>query len=428
MAINPASGGFFDEEEECTVKRLSAFMAILVFCGIVALTATMHTTPADTCANVHIMDVHGGAVTSTVVQSQNSTTVAAAPPPSSTTPWEGYDHNVGLAYVKLCRKKGKGCKGSLETTLQDLPTGNHLRAKLKRKGNQWPDVTVEGYCSTDKVFDEGDIFLGREKKKLSKEKYRDKTKESVYIENVNLKKCVTQLGATYYLYAVVRYAGGINVSTESDSDEHVRITVVPEEKPPTVVSQPVQTAPPAVQEEEVLPTPATEQSASVTAPESEEESPTPQAAFVESTWTSTPIADLYYTDPVQWNMHSNGVLHAQDGAIGDISFTRTEEVFEVMLSVTVHPLSILHTRGTDFPIPEDEVPVAVCIGIDGYMTAPATIGDVVQSPYCDLLPKDPGNSAVSALIQVSGAPLAQLREEFHATQGGLAVAILTRRR
>ena len=138
--------------------------------------------------------------------------------------WEGYKRPIGLKYVELCEDESDGCESSLAVALDELPRWD-IRAKLKRKGGQWKDVDVDYYCSNDRDFgDSDDVYLGRKSKELTKEEYDGKSEKSVYLKNVDLTQCITEIDK-YYLFVVVNYSGGKNPSTENDGEEHVRIEV-----------------------------------------------------------------------------------------------------------------------------------------------------------------------------------------------------------
>ena len=88
--------------------------------------------------------------------------------------WSGYDHDVGLDYLKIGKKSSSRWKGSKVWSMDQIPNKKDCRVKLKRKGGKWKNVCAEVWFSHNKYFTDDDKYLGKECKKLSKKKYRKK--------------------------------------------------------------------------------------------------------------------------------------------------------------------------------------------------------------------------------------------------------------
>jgi len=89
-------------------------------------------------------------------------------------PWAGYDHDVGLKYLRIGNKSSDRWKGSKVWSINQIPAKQDFRVKLKRKGGRWKDVCAEVWFSHNKYFTSDDKYLGKECKRLSKKKYRKK--------------------------------------------------------------------------------------------------------------------------------------------------------------------------------------------------------------------------------------------------------------
>jgi len=138
--------------------------------------------------------------------------------------WSGYDHDVGLKYVKIGKKSSGKWKGSKVWAINQIPNKRDFRVKLKRKGGKWKNVCAEIWFSHNKYFTADDKYLGKKCKKLSKKKYRKKKKKSIYIENINIPQM--KAGKNYYFFTRVTYSGGVNPSSRSDRDEYVKVEIV----------------------------------------------------------------------------------------------------------------------------------------------------------------------------------------------------------
>ncbi len=139
-------------------------------------------------------------------------------------PWAGYDHDVGLSYLKIGKKSSNHWTGSKVWSINQIPDKRDFRVKLKRKGGKWKDVCAEVWFSHNKYFTDDDKYLGKECKKLSKKKYRKKKKKSVYVKNISIPKM--EAGKNYYFFTRVTYHGGVNPSSRSDRDEYVKVEII----------------------------------------------------------------------------------------------------------------------------------------------------------------------------------------------------------
>lgn len=139
-------------------------------------------------------------------------------------PHAGYKHDVGLDAVKVREHGRSKWRDEIEVDSHDIPDMD-FRARLKRKGDVWEDVCVDFYLSDDKDYDlDEDQFLGRECKELTKDKYADKKKKSVYLDDVDMADYIDN-PETWYVFVEIHYDGGVNRSSEGDSDERAKIIV-----------------------------------------------------------------------------------------------------------------------------------------------------------------------------------------------------------
>ena len=139
-------------------------------------------------------------------------------------PHAGYKHDVGLDAVKVREHGRSKWRDKIEVDLNDVPDMD-FRARLKRKGDVWEDVCVDFYLSDDKDYDtDEDQHLGRKCKDLTDEEYADKEKKSVKLKDVDMADYLDNED-TWYVFVEVHYDGGVNRSSESDSDERAKIIV-----------------------------------------------------------------------------------------------------------------------------------------------------------------------------------------------------------
>lgn len=135
-------------------------------------------------------------------------------------PWAGYDHDVGLDYVRV-NDKDDNYDDNIEVILSNAPN-LYFRVKLKRKGEYWKDVCVDFYISSDTEYDSSDGKIGRECRRLVGESEK---KKSVYLKSVNINNFINKAG-NWYVFVVVNYSGGKNPSTEGDKEERAKIVVI----------------------------------------------------------------------------------------------------------------------------------------------------------------------------------------------------------
>ncbi len=147
--------------------------------------------------------------------------------PNPPNPHAGYVHDIGIHKVYVSPKKRKGYKSQITVTLEQLSQMSlNFRAKLKRKG-VWEDVCVDFYLSDDDNYDSDDQHLGEKCKDLTKKKYRNKKKKSVYLRKVDMSKYITKSGDFYVFIKVYNDRDErINKSSEGDDDERALITVI----------------------------------------------------------------------------------------------------------------------------------------------------------------------------------------------------------
>ena len=163
---------------------------------------------------------YGGSVNGTI----NGTGVGYDPDPNGDT-WAGYDHHVGLKYMKIGKRSSGHWHGSKVWSIDEKPSRRDFRVKLKRKGGVWPDVCVEIWFSHNKYFTNDDWHLKTKCKNLSNSEYNNKSYKSVYVEDVCIPNEM-EAGKNYYFFTRVTYSGGVNPSSRDDSDEYVKVEVI----------------------------------------------------------------------------------------------------------------------------------------------------------------------------------------------------------
>ena len=141
-------------------------------------------------------------------------------------PWAGYDHDVGLKYVKIGKKSSGHWHGNVVWTENEIPNHRDFRIKVKRKGGQWKDTCAELWFSHNKYFTDDDLYLATKCKDLSDSEYDNKDEKSIYIKNVSLP--AMEVGKNYYFFTVLKYDGGQNPSTRTDHDEYVKVEIISE--------------------------------------------------------------------------------------------------------------------------------------------------------------------------------------------------------
>ncbi|MDX1701445.1 MAG: M23 family metallopeptidase, partial [Melioribacteraceae bacterium] len=140
-------------------------------------------------------------------------------------PHAGYVHDVGIHKVQVSPRKKKGYKSEITVTLEQLSQISlNFRAKLKRKG-VWEDVCVDFYLSNDDNYDSSDQHIGEKCKDLTKRKYRNKKKKSVYLRKVDMSEYITSSGE-YHVSIKVYNDKGEKINESDDSDEVALITVI----------------------------------------------------------------------------------------------------------------------------------------------------------------------------------------------------------
>jgi hypothetical protein len=136
--------------------------------------------------------------------------------------WAGYAHHVGLKYMKVGKKSSGHWHGSRTWTMGEIPSKRDFRVKLKRKGGVWVDeACAEVWFSHNESFTSSDLYLKKKCKDLSDE---TEDERSIYIKDVHLPNM--EAGKNYYFFTRVTYSGGINPSSDDDSDEYVKVEVV----------------------------------------------------------------------------------------------------------------------------------------------------------------------------------------------------------
>ena len=136
--------------------------------------------------------------------------------------WAGYAHHVGLKYMKIGKKSSGHWHGSRTWTAGEIPSKRDFRVKLKRKGGVWVDeACAEVWFSHNKNFTSSDLYLKKKCKDLSDE---TEDERSIYIKDVHLP--AMEAGKNYYFFTRVTYSGGVNPSSDDDSDEYVKVEVV----------------------------------------------------------------------------------------------------------------------------------------------------------------------------------------------------------
>ena len=154
--------------------------------------------------------------------STNGTGSGYDPDPNGDT-WAGYDHHVGLKYMKIGKKSSGHWEGLKVWSVSERPDRRDFRIKLKRKGGVWPNqVCAEVWFSHNKYFTDEDWHLKTKCKDLSGENsdYR-----SIYVENVYIPNEM-EAGKNYYFFTRVTYSGGVNPSSRSTSDEYVKVEII----------------------------------------------------------------------------------------------------------------------------------------------------------------------------------------------------------
>ena len=136
--------------------------------------------------------------------------------------WAGYAHHVGLKYMKIGKKSSGHWHGSRTWTAGEIPSKRDFRVKLKRKGGVWVDeACAEVWFSHNENFTSSDLYLKKKCKDLSDE---TEDERSIYIKDVHLPDM--EAGKNYYFFTRVTYSGGVNPSSDDDSDEYVKVEVV----------------------------------------------------------------------------------------------------------------------------------------------------------------------------------------------------------
>ncbi len=175
------------------------------------------------CAQVYNSSGSGTSVGGNVNNTTEGTGNGYNSDPNDNT-WAGYDHHVGLNYLKIGKKSSSHWSGSKVWSINQIPDKKDFRVKLKRKGGKWKDVCAEVWFSHNKYFTDDDKYLGKECKRLSKKKYRKKKKKSVYVKHISIPKM--EAGKNYYFFTRVTYHGGVNPSSRSDNDEYVKVEII----------------------------------------------------------------------------------------------------------------------------------------------------------------------------------------------------------
>ncbi len=148
----------------------------------------------------------------------------------------------------------------------------------------------------------------------------------------------------------------------------------------------------------------------------------PQEEVSSQALDATPITGVYAIDPVEWDIDSNGNFFPVPNAVGTLVLASDATAFSVRS--IIYDTATLHTRGTDFPVPQGAQIVGACVGVEFVSTYPQTEEGILADPYC--APLFSGvTTNVSIHITITGDDRSALRDLMAHSGEGIVVVLLT---